>query len=220
MIWALLFGALAAEAPEGSPFADVPFFHHSSLKPTKRVEPTFPSVPPAEAAQRHRCIVWVKIGADGRPAQVTIVDGFAGDGCTAPFQQAATAAVSEWKWKPTKVGKEKATVHTQIAEVFAPQQSAPVIDVSLEARPPPEPVKQPKRPTGLPGDPNMPAPLTPSPRPAPAPPPAPAPRPPAAQPPPAPAPAPQAPPEPPPPMEAPAPPPMEAPPLPPAPAPQ
>ena len=150
MLWALIIGAFAAEAPEGSPFASLPYFHHSALAPTKRVEAEFPAVPPEEAAQRHRCMVWVKIGADGRPADARILEGFAGEGCSAPFQSAATAAVQQWKWKPMKVDKQKADVHTQIAVVFSAQQSAPLIDVSREGSPPPEPVKEGEPPPRVP----------------------------------------------------------------------
>lgn len=144
MLWMTL--ALASPAPEGSPFADVPFFHHGSLKATKRVEAEYPSVDDEARRVRHRCMVWVKIGPDGRPQQVTILPEFPGEGCTAPFQAAAKAAVEQWKWKPKKIGKEKSVVHTTITETFLAQQMEPLVDTSKQGSPPPEPVKQPKRP--------------------------------------------------------------------------
>lgn len=143
MLWMTL--AMAGPPPEGSPF-EVPFFHHGSLKANKRVDPVYPDVEDADRRVRHRCMVWVEIGTDGRPQQVKIQPAFAGEGCTAPYQAAAIAAVEQWKWKPKKIGKEKSVVQTTITRVFLSQPMEPRVDTSREGSPMPEPVKQPKRP--------------------------------------------------------------------------
>ncbi len=144
---AMLAGTAQAAVPEGSPFPDTPYLHHSSIAVKKKAEPSYPEgVTEEDRSTRHRCIVWVQVGPKGEVAAARVVPEFAGAGCSAPYQQAAQASLTGWKFKPTKVDGEKSTVHTQIAVVFTARQSAPVVDVSLEGSPPPEPVPQPKRP--------------------------------------------------------------------------
>jgi hypothetical protein len=146
LVFALATPALAA-TPEGSPFPDTPYLHHSGLKVKKKVEPTYPdSATEADRRMRHRCIVWTRVGPKGEVEQATVVPEFPGADCTAPFQQAAAASVREWRFKGQKVEGEKASVHTQIAVVFLAEPSDPLVDVSLEGSPPPEPVPQPRRP--------------------------------------------------------------------------
>ncbi|MCB9670106.1 MAG: energy transducer TonB [Alphaproteobacteria bacterium] len=145
MLATLALVASAAPAPEGSPYVDVPFLHHSGLTLRKRVEPVYPEVDEADRRVRHRCVVWVRVGPEGTPEDARVLPDFPGDGCSAPFQAAAQASVASWSWKPEKIGKDKATVQTQIAVVFDAQPMPPVVDVSLAGSPPPEPVPQPKK---------------------------------------------------------------------------
>lgn len=172
MLWALIINtALAATAPEGTPFPEVPYLHHSMIRAKAKAEAAYPEgVTESEKYIRHRCMVWVKIDTSGAPATLTILDEYPGEACTAPFRAAAKAAVAQRTWKPAKIDKQKAEVHTQIAVVFRAQQAPPLVDVSLEGSPPPAPVPQPKR--TLTGQPkpgsDMPAMPKPSPAPSPA----------------------------------------------------
>lgn len=142
MIWI----AAALASVDGSPWPEVPYFHHSSLSVRKNPDALYPQVEPEDRRVRHRCMVWVRIGTDGRVAEAKVLPEYAGAGCSQPYQGAAQQAVAQWRWKPHKIDKDKAVVQTQVPVLFLAQATDPVVDVSKTGSPPPEPVKQPKRP--------------------------------------------------------------------------